>query len=543
MIQTIGHEFDERYQIHEEIGQGSMGVVHRGYDKLLEREVAVKFLSDRVLNAAAQSALLQEAQSAAGLNHPNIAAIYDVGKTEHRPFIVMELIRGASLASNDAGPLHQTIGIARQICLALEHAHAMGIIHRDLKLENVIVASDGTAKLVDFGLAIPLADISKDKLGALRGTLPYLAPELIQGKQATPQTDLYALGVLLYELTTGQSPFVGDDVLSILTQHIEAEPNRPSDRNPEIGSSLDRLILQLVSKRAEDRQASAKQVRLELESLEPAEAVEVFGHAATASHMRLIQEASIRSLSQSQQVREQIAWVAEYLNIKYLAPLSIGESAQVETRMASISEKRSIGEYRVFNRATGDDLASAQAEWKCIELVSGREISLPRHISAINSSGSSKILASPSTPLSTLPPPPPGAVTIRMTVNWRDVGPGELVTLEAYVAYLLEAALEGGERAGWSMNRLRGEGVEFLVQKLKVNFDHPALLRDSLIMITWVSGLARSSGWRNYKVSRESDGLPILKARTRFVCVNKGTGLPTEIPSGFLIDMSSQESS
>jgi non-specific serine/threonine protein kinase len=261
----IGTLINERYRLDSELGRGGMGTIYRAHDTLLDRDVAVKVLSDTTLNAESRARLLREAQAAARLNHPNIVSVHDAGEAEPAmPYIVMELVEGEALQVGHS--LEQTLSIAEQVCAALEHAHAHGIIHRDLKPENILIASDGRAKLTDFGLARTVASRLTTE-GAIIGTVFYLAPEQALGGEIDHRVDLYALGVMLYELTTGQLPFTGDDLLAVISQHLQAPVVPPSTHNAEIPPALDALIVQLLSKQPEDRPASAAEVRQGLEDL------------------------------------------------------------------------------------------------------------------------------------------------------------------------------------------------------------------------------------------------------------------------------------
>jgi serine/threonine protein kinase/tetratricopeptide (TPR) repeat protein len=236
-----------------------MGVVYRAHDTVLEREVAVKVLSAAALDDDSQARMLREAQSAAGLNHPNIVSVHDAGSAEDFPFIVMELVEGQTLYEFRPQTLEDILSIARQMCSALEHAHAHGIIHRDLKPENVVIAKDGSAKLTDFGLArISASRLTPD--GTILGTVFYLAPEQASGGKVDNRVDLYALGVILYELTTGKLPFEGDDSLAVISQHINAPVVSPSEHNSAIPPTLDALIVQLLNKQPDDRPSSAAEV-------------------------------------------------------------------------------------------------------------------------------------------------------------------------------------------------------------------------------------------------------------------------------------------
>ncbi|HSR31583.1 MAG TPA: protein kinase, partial [Anaerolineae bacterium] len=259
MSETIGTLLGKRYRLDAEIGRGGMAVVYRGYDTLLERHVAVKILSKTTLDRESRARLLREAQAAARLNHPNIASVYDASEAEGIPFIVMELVDGPSLHDRPPGDLEEIVDLACQVCAALDHSHAHGVIHRDLKPENVLLAPGGTVKLVDFGLARTVASRLTAE-GAVLGTPFYLAPEQAVGQEIDHRTDLYALGVMLYELTAGQLPFSGHDPLTIIAQHLHSPVVPPTTHNETIPAALDSLIVQLLSKHPEDRPASAAEV-------------------------------------------------------------------------------------------------------------------------------------------------------------------------------------------------------------------------------------------------------------------------------------------
>ncbi len=268
----IGATLQNRYRLDAELGQGGMGVVYRAYDTLLQREVAVKVLSQSSLGTEGRARLLREAQAVARLDHPNIVSVYDAGETNGAPFIVMQLVAGADL--HNCGPLTlpEIVELARQLCDALDHAHTQGIVHRDIKPENVIVTRSGerfSAKLMDFGLARSESASRLTQEGALIGTLFYLAPEQALGQPLDGRTDLYALGVMLYELTTGRLPFVADDPVVVISQHLHAPVVPPRAHNEHIPPALDALIVQLLSKSPQDRPSSARAV---LEALVPLQA-------------------------------------------------------------------------------------------------------------------------------------------------------------------------------------------------------------------------------------------------------------------------------
>jgi ABC-type oligopeptide transport system substrate-binding subunit len=275
----IGTYFQNRYHLEVELGSGGMGTVYRAHDTLLDRPVALKVLSNTGLGTEGRLRLLREARAAAKLNHPNIMAVYDAGEdaAHDASFIVMELVEGQTLHDCPPFALDQTIELAKQICAALEQAHANGIVHRDLKPENVMILtapgqsepheSGPRIKLMDFGLASHSGAARLTQEDAIVGTVAYLAPELIEGRSATPASDLYALGVMLYELTAQRPPFTGDTVMAVLSQHLYAPVVPPSTYNPDIPAAWDALVVRLLVKHPEGRPASAAEVRQALEAL------------------------------------------------------------------------------------------------------------------------------------------------------------------------------------------------------------------------------------------------------------------------------------
>lgn len=262
----IGSLIHDRYRIESELGRGGMGLVYQAEDTLLERPVAIKVVSASSLGTEGRSRLLQEARAAARLNHPNIVAVYDVGEAQlpdqRGPisFIVMELVEGQTLREHPRRELEQALKITKDICGALSFAHQQGIIHRDLKPENVSVTSTDTVKLMDFGLARITGKTRLTEQGAFMGTLSYMAPEIILGQEASPSSDLYALGVMLYEMSAGRPPFEAENLTAVISQHLHAPVVPPSVYNDQIPPALNELIVQLLSKRPEDRPSSARDV-------------------------------------------------------------------------------------------------------------------------------------------------------------------------------------------------------------------------------------------------------------------------------------------
>lgn len=268
---------NERYRLEREIGRGGMGVVFLGWDTLLQREVAVKLLSQDSLGSGGAERFLNEARAVARLDHPNIVTVYDAGQSEGVPFIIMQYVEGKTLNEVQPDKPEDILPIALQLCSALAHAHSKGIIHRDLKPENIFLVQEkfseagidlrgARLKVVDFGIAhSELASLTIQ--GVILGTVSYMAPEQALGQETNSQTDLYALGVILYELTTGQLPYTSDNPLTVISQHINAPLTPPRQLNPKISTELDDLIVQLMSKAPEDRPASAQEVEEVLRNL------------------------------------------------------------------------------------------------------------------------------------------------------------------------------------------------------------------------------------------------------------------------------------
>lgn len=259
----------QRYRLDSEIGRGGMGIVYRAMDLELMREVAIKVLPGTSSSSEARERLLREARAAAALNHPHIVSVHDVGEADGAPFFVMELVQGPSLSHARPVELQRIVEIASQICAALEHAHANQIVHRDLKPDNVLLSaagSSGTVKLADLGLALPGYGVRISRSGIIVGTASYLAPEQALGQPVDGRADLYALGVLLYELTTGRLPFTGDDPLTVVSQHVHAPVVPPRALRADLPRALEAVILRLLAKDPAQRFATATETGVALRS-------------------------------------------------------------------------------------------------------------------------------------------------------------------------------------------------------------------------------------------------------------------------------------
>jgi len=271
-----------RYRLDSQIGRGGMGVVYRATDLELHRPVAVKVISENS-SSDARERLLREARAAAALNHPHIVSVYDVGQANGLPFFVMEFVDGPSLSRSPPTNVARIVEIGLQICGALEHAHTNKIVHRDLKPDNVLISTTGqSVKLADLGLALPGQAARISHAGLVLGTPSYMAPEQALGHKVDARTDLYALGVLLYELTTGRVPFAGEDALTVLSQHVHAPPVPPRVLRSDLPRALEVLILRLLEKNPDGRFQTAGETAAALARSLDEGAIETEADAAPA---------------------------------------------------------------------------------------------------------------------------------------------------------------------------------------------------------------------------------------------------------------------
>jgi serine/threonine-protein kinase len=263
---------DGRYHVLERIAAGGMGEVFRAHDAVLAREVAIKVLHRSLAgDQGFVDRFRREARAAATLNHPNIVAVYDWGAVDGIYYMVMEYVHGRSVrellnANRRLAPA-QAVDIVRQTLLALEHAHAKGIVHRDLKPENVLITSDGTVKLTDLGLARAFADAKNTRAGAVTGTVQYLAPEQIRGEPADPRSDLFSLGIVTFELLTGNLPYSGETPMAIAYKHLSERVPAPSGFADDVRPDLDGFVESATDPNREMRPESAHAMRQDLDSV------------------------------------------------------------------------------------------------------------------------------------------------------------------------------------------------------------------------------------------------------------------------------------
>jgi eukaryotic-like serine/threonine-protein kinase len=264
--QIISH-----YKILSKLGEGGMGAVYKAHDTKLDRDVALKFLPDRVASSAPdRSRFMQEARAAAALNHPNVCSVIDIQDLDGQLFIVMEYVDGQTLrdmaSSGQALNIKRAIDIGIQIAEGLSAAHEKGIVHRDIKPENIMVRKDGRAQIMDFGLAkLQQARLSRlTKEGSTIGTAGYMSPEQVQGEETDHRSDIFSLGAVLYELFTGKLPFKGVHETALLYEIVNVDAAPMSSLMPEIDSNLDAIVLECLEKDPRERAQSAAQIAIDL---------------------------------------------------------------------------------------------------------------------------------------------------------------------------------------------------------------------------------------------------------------------------------------
>ncbi len=259
-----------RYEIISYIGKGGMADVFLAVDLILNRQVAIKILHSDLSNDSTNILRFErEAQAAASLAHTNIVEIYDVGEYKDNHYIVMEYLEGKTLKEviRKRSPLLvlEAIDILKQLCLAISAAHTSGIIHRDIKPQNIIVKADGTIKVLDFGIAIAKGNLQLTRANNVMGSVHYLAPELAKGEAASPQSDIYAIGVVFYEMLTGDVPFKADQAVQVAMKHLRSPIPSPRDKNSQIPQAVANICLKAMAKNKKDRYQTCAELLFDLD--------------------------------------------------------------------------------------------------------------------------------------------------------------------------------------------------------------------------------------------------------------------------------------
>ena len=271
MDQYIGKMLDDRYEILDVIGVGGMAVVYKAYCHRLHRFVAIKVLKrDLAADAEFRRRFHEEAQAVAMLSHPNIVSVYDVSRGDDLDYIVMELIDGITLKQymqKKDGSLNwrESLYFITQIMRALSHAHSRGIIHRDIKPQNIMVLRDGSVKVADFGIARIMSAAQNTLTQETLGSVHYISPEQARGSHIDARADIYSAGVVLYEMLTGRLPFDGDSPVSVAIQHISATPLAPRELDPDIPEGLEEITMKAMAARLDRRYVSAEAMLRDLE--------------------------------------------------------------------------------------------------------------------------------------------------------------------------------------------------------------------------------------------------------------------------------------
>ncbi len=281
-----------RYAVKDFLGEGGRKRVYLAHDSKLDREVAVAAIKTDGLDEAGLSRVKREAQAMGRLgDHPNIVTVFDIGDDGNQPYIVSQYMGGGDLdgmlssETNRQMPSEDAIRVAEQICDGLDHAHSRGIVHRDLKPGNIWLTEDGTAKIGDFGLAVALDRSRLTLQGMMVGTVGYMPPEQALGRAADARSDLYSLGCILYEMVTGRPPFLGEDAVAVISQHINTAPVAPSYHAPSVPRGLETLITRLLAKAPDDRPADAASVGVELRRIrESASQMSIASEAPAAAN-------------------------------------------------------------------------------------------------------------------------------------------------------------------------------------------------------------------------------------------------------------------
>jgi eukaryotic-like serine/threonine-protein kinase len=377
---TSPQHLSDRYELGEILGFGGMSEVHLARDVRLHRDVAVKVLrADLARDPSFYLRFRREAQNAAALNHPAIVAVYDTGEAETAsgplPYIVMEYVNGVTLRDivHTDGPMTPTraIEVIADACQALNFSHQHGIIHRDVKPANIMISSTNAVKVMDFGIARALSDSgnSVTQTAAVIGTAQYLSPEQARGESVDARSDVYSLGCVLYELLTGEPPFVGDSPVAVAYQHVREDPVPPSRRHGGISADLDAVVLKALAKNPENRYQTAAEMRTDLVRVhngEPPEAPKILTEAERSSLMAAPHSSDSAAAQTNPLPRQQLDFVRErgpgsvsrwVIAVAALAVLTVVVTILINTFGGGM---RNVQVPDVRNQASADAIAALQ---------------------------------------------------------------------------------------------------------------------------------------------------------------------------------------
>ena len=270
---TTGATFAGRYQVIEELGHGGMGKVYKVFDTDIKEKIAPQALKPEIaFDKETVERFSNEPKLARKISHRNVCRMFDLGKAEGTTFITMEFVPGEDLKKfiRKSGQLGagRAVSIFKQVCEGLMEAHHLGVVHRDLKPQNIMVDEDGNARIMDFGIARSMTAKGRTGPGVMIGTPEYMSPEQVEGKDVDPRADIYSLGIILYEMLTGRVPFEGDTAFAVGVKHKSETPRDPRELNPQIPLDLGRLVLKCLEKEKDKRYQSADELRVQLESIE-----------------------------------------------------------------------------------------------------------------------------------------------------------------------------------------------------------------------------------------------------------------------------------
>src|SRR5438874_3972618 len=288
MTTLLGTTLSGRYRLEARIGSGGMSTVYRALDETLQRQVAVKLMNREVATDSDQlERFRREARAVAQLSHPHVVGVIDAGEDEGRPYIVFECIEGETLKERIRRlgelPVAEAVAYASEIARALGAAHQRNIVHRDVKPQNVLIDEEGSAKVTDFGIARSLDEEGLTADGRVLGTTDYVSPEQALGHAVTPQSDLYSLGVVLYEMLTGQVPFTGENQVAVAMKHVREELPDVQMLRPEISSALAAVVDRATAKDLRRRYSSADELITDLEDALAIEAARAGGATGEAT--------------------------------------------------------------------------------------------------------------------------------------------------------------------------------------------------------------------------------------------------------------------